>query len=71
MAYTDRTYSNNLRRDSSVGIATRSGLDAPRIASRWGRGFPHPSKPALGLTQTPVQWVPSRYVGGKAAGAWR
>jgi hypothetical protein len=26
-------------RDSSVGIATRYGLDGPGIASRWGRGF--------------------------------
>ena len=30
--------------DSSVGIATLYGLDE----SRWGRDFPHPSRPALG-----------------------
>ena len=30
-------------RDSSVGIATRYGLDGPGIESRWGRDFPHPS----------------------------
>ena len=35
-------------RDSSVGIATRYGLDGPGIESRWGRVFPHPSRPALG-----------------------
>ena len=35
-------------RDSSVGIATRYDLDGPGIESRWGRGFPHPSRPALG-----------------------
>ena len=29
-------------RDSSVGIATRYGLDGPGIESRWGRDFPHP-----------------------------
>jgi hypothetical protein len=45
-------------RDSSVGIATRCGLDGPGIESRWGRDFPHPSRPALGPTQPPTQWVP-------------
>jgi hypothetical protein len=39
-------------RDSSVGIATRYGLDGPGIQSRWGRDFPHPSRPALGPTQS-------------------
>ena len=45
-------------RDSSVGIATRYGLDGPGIEFRWGRDFPHPSRPSLGPTQPPVQWVP-------------
>jgi hypothetical protein len=45
-------------RDSSVGIATRYGLEGPGIESRWGRYFPHLSGPALGATQPPVQWVP-------------
>jgi hypothetical protein len=30
-------------RDSSVGIATRYGLDGAGIESRWGRDFQHPS----------------------------
>jgi hypothetical protein len=34
-------------RDSSVGIATRYGLDGPGIESRWGRDFSHPSRPSL------------------------
>jgi hypothetical protein len=33
-----------MSRDSSVGIATRYGLDGPGIESRWGRDFQHPSR---------------------------
>jgi hypothetical protein len=43
--------------ESSVGIAAGYGLDDPRIESRWGRDFPHLSRPALGLTQPALQWV--------------
>ena len=39
---------------SVVGIATGYGLDGPGIECRWGRDFPHLSRPALGPTQPPV-----------------
>ena len=58
-------------RESSVGIATRYGLDSPGIESRWGRDFPHPSRLALGPTQPPLQWGYRALPGGAAAGAWR
>ena len=50
-----------------VGIATGYGLDGTGIKSRWGRNFPHTSRPALGLTRSPIQWVPG-HSRGKAAG---
>ena len=58
-------------RDSTVGIATRYVLDGPGIESRWGPDFPHPSRPALGPTQPPIQWVQVISRGGTAAGTWR
>ena len=57
--------------DSVVSIATCYGLEGSGIKSRWGRDFLHPSRLALGPTQTPIQWVPGIFPQGKAAWAWR
>ena len=56
---------HNMGRDSSVGIATGYGLDGPGIEYRWGRDFPHPSRPSLRPTQPSMQWVPGLCRGGK------
>jgi hypothetical protein len=45
--FTPRYRLNYVGRDTSVGIASRYGLDGPGIESRWRREFPHPSRPAL------------------------
>jgi len=57
----------NVGRDSVFGIATRYGLDGPRIKSRWAGSFLHPSRPSPGTTQLPVQWVPGLFPGVKRA----
>jgi len=55
-------------RDSSVGVATRYGLDGAGIETRWGPDFPHPSRPALGPTQPSVWWEPGNYLGQSGRG---
>jgi hypothetical protein len=58
-------------RDSSVGIATRYGLDGPRIESRCGSVFLHPSIPARGATGLLCNRSILVYITGvKAAGIW-
>jgi hypothetical protein len=65
-----KRFSNCVGRDISVDIAIRYGLDGVGIESRWERDFPQPSRPALGPTQPPVQWVPglSRGQSGRGVG---
>ena len=39
-------YQSTVGRDSLVGIGTQYGLVGPGIEFRWGRDFPHLSRPA-------------------------
>jgi hypothetical protein len=57
-------------RGSSVGIATRYGLDCPGIESQLRQDFPHKSRQAL----RPHSLLYNGYrdfLGGKTTGAWR
>jgi len=64
------TYIYTHKSSSSVGIATRYRLESPEIESCWGRYFPHPSRPALGPTQPPTQWVPGLSGVNAAGRSW-
>jgi hypothetical protein len=55
-------------RDSSVGIATRYGLDGARIEFRWGRDFPLPTRPAWGPHSLLYNGYRVPLPGGKTAG---
>jgi hypothetical protein len=55
-------------RDSSVGTATRYGLDGRGIESRWWRDFR--ARPDLPWGPPSLLWY-RVFPGGKAAGAWR
>jgi hypothetical protein len=54
--------------DSVDDTATHYGLDSLGIKSWRKQDFPHPSKPALGTAQLPVQWLPSLFPGLKQRG---
>jgi hypothetical protein len=50
-----------------VAIATRYGMDGPRIESWWRRDFPQQSRPDREHIQSSVQWVQGLFLGNKAA----
>jgi hypothetical protein len=58
-------------RDSSLGIATRYGLDGPGIESRRGAKFSAPVQ--TGPVAHPASYTmgTGAFTGSKAAGAWR
>jgi hypothetical protein len=62
--YVNFAWAGYLSQYSNWLQAGRSGDRIP-----WGQDFPHLSRPALGPTQPPVQWVPDLFQGYKVAGA--
>jgi hypothetical protein len=61
------TYQNIGGPGSSVGIATDYGLDGPG-SNPGGDEIFRPSRPALGPTQSPVQWLPGLSRGWRRSG---
>ena len=58
-------------RDSSVGIATRYGLDGPEIEFRWGGGKIFRTRPDRPWGLPSLLYIGYRvFPGGKAAGTW-
>jgi hypothetical protein len=58
------------RRDSSVGITTRYGLESPGIESRWGEIFrTYPARP--GAHPASCTMGTGSFPGLRSAGAWR
>ena len=61
-------YWNKRSRDSSVGTATRYGLDGPGIESRWGARFSAPLQTVPGTLPSLLHNGYLVFPGGKAAG---
>ena len=61
-------YEHIMGRHSSVGIATRYGLDGPGIESRWGQDFSAPVQTGPGAHSVSYTMGTGYLYGGKAAG---
>ena len=61
-------YSIEHGRDSSVGIATRYGLDGPGIESRWGARFSAPVQPGPGASPASCTMGTGSFPGVKRPG---
>ena len=57
-------------RNSSVGIATRYGLDGPGIEYRWEARFPAPVQTGPGAHPASCTMGTGAFPGGKVAGEW-
>ena len=57
-------------RDSSVGIATRYGLEGPGIECRWAARFSAPVQAGPGTYPASCTMGTGSFPGVKAAGAW-
>ena len=58
-------------RDSSVGIATRYGLDGPFIESRWGARYSASVQTGPGAHSASYTIGTESFPEGKASGSWR
>ena len=63
-----RHYCLSMGRDSSVGIATRYGLDGPGIESRWGARFSSPVQTGPGAHPTSCKMGSGSFPGVKRPG---